>query len=83
MIVYLQDLYDAGRILRNKLRRVGHAWRGRDLFCSLCVCVCVCVCVCGVAEDPATNLFFVNRGTIHLLCAMVQRSGHSKCGYRG
>ena len=45
--------------------------------------VCVCVCVCGVTECPVTNLFFVNRGTIHLLCAMVQRSGHSKCGYRG
>ena len=43
----------------------------------------VCVCVCGVTECPVTNLFFVNRGTIHLLCAMVQRSGHSKCGYRG
>ena len=40
-------------------------------------------CVCGVTECPVTNLFFVNRGTIRLLCAMVQRSGHSKCGYRG
>ena len=25
----------------------------------------------------------VCRGTIHVLCAMVQRSGHSTCGYHG
>ena len=39
--------------------------------------------VCVRSDRIPCHHYFLHRGTIHLLCAMVQRSGHSKCGYRG
>ena len=51
---------------------------------------CGRVCVCGTSVQMKNFLFIqtstnvdVCRGTIHVLCAMVQRSGHSTCGYHG
>ena len=42
-----------------------------------------CVCVPLVVTGIPLNCFVLSRGTIHVLCAMVQRSGHSTCGYHG
>ena len=58
-----------------------HSFRGgpfilRNLHHTPIVCVCVTLGVIGML----LQLFYC-RGTIHVLCAMVQRSGHSTCGY--
>ena len=47
----------------------------------------VCVCVNHLKRCKTSNLLFFLlyfcRGTVHVLCAMVQRSGRSTCGYHG
>ena len=40
-------------------------------------------CFCTPKKIVISNLIEYCRGTIHVLCAMVQRSGHSTCGYHG
>ena len=60
------------------------------------VCVCVNACFQGFHSLLFTtvSIFMLldtfqqdptlpQQGTIHVLCAMVQRSGHSTCGYHG
>ena len=54
------------------------------------VSVQVCVCVNHLNRCKTSTRFgvlecycFYSRGTIHVLCAMVQRSGHSTCGHHG
>ena len=73
------------------LMMVIHGWRWMDgeFFClwrwcrieqQRCDMTCVCV---EHLNRCKTSFVLFSRGTIHVLCAIVQRSGHSTCGYHG
>ena len=55
-----------------------------NMFFLVCRILCEFVCVCQpFPRGKATILVFNSRGTIHVLWAMVQRSGHNTCEYHG